>query len=225
LLRLLWRRGRLRLLAFRTLAGRDDRMQDCAFHARHEFHYTHLADITDKAVDDVIAEIAVSHLAAAETKTRLDLVAALQKLDGLILFGLVVVLIHGDRELDFLDDDNLLLLLGGAFGLFLLVEKAAVVLNAADRGNGVRRNLDEIEPALASDFERFERSKDSHLFAVFVDHADFAGANAIVDADKRLSRAFIECDGTSSKVVVRLAPESFRRSNGARERTLSIALV
>jgi hypothetical protein len=45
------------------------------------------------------------------------------------------------------------------------------------------------------------------LFAVFVDHADFAGANAIVNADKRLSRAFIECDGTSSKVVVRLDPE------------------
>jgi len=63
------------------------------------------------------------------------------------------------------------------------------------------------------------------LFAVFVNHADFAGANAIVDADKGLSRAFIECDGTSSKVVERLCPESFRRSNGARERTLSIALV
>jgi hypothetical protein len=68
------------------------------------------------------------------------------------------------------------------------------------------------------------------LFAVFVDHANFAGANAIVDADKRLCRAFIECDGTSSKVVVcsvvvRLDPDSLRRSNGARERTLSIALV
>lgn len=45
------------------------------------------------------------------------------------------------------------------------------------------------------------------MFTIFVDHADFAGANAIVDADKRLSRAFIECDGTSSKVVVRLNPE------------------
>jgi len=48
------------------------------------------------------------------------------------------------------------------------------------------------------------------LFAVFVDHADFAGANAIVDADKRLSRTFVECDGTSSKVVVLL----IRRDSG-----------
>jgi hypothetical protein len=200
-------------------------MQDCAFHAGHELDYTHFANIPDKAVDDVVAEVAMGHLAAAETKTRLDLVAALQELDGLILFGLVVLLVHGDGEFDFLNDDDLLLLLGSALRLFLLVEKAAVVLNAADRGNGVRRNLDQIEPALARDLESFKGGQDAHLFAVFVDHADFAGANAIVDADKRLSRAFIECDGTSSKVVVRLIPESFRRSNGARERTLSIALV
>jgi len=33
------------------------------------------------------------------------------------------------------------------------------------------------------------------LFAVFVDDADFAGANSIVDADKGLGRTFIECDG------------------------------
>jgi hypothetical protein len=200
-------------------------MQDRTFHAGHEFHDAHLTNIADKAVDDVVAEIAVGHLAAAETKTRLDLVAALQELDGLILFGLVVVLVHGDGELDFLDDDDLLLLLGGAFRLFLLVKEAAVVLNAADGRDCVRRNLDEIEPALARNLESFKGGQDAELFAVFVDHADFAGANAIVDADKRLSRAFIECDGTSSKVVVRLAPGSFRRSDGARERTLSIALV
>jgi hypothetical protein len=33
------------------------------------------------------------------------------------------------------------------------------------------------------------------LFAVFVNHADFARPDAIVDADKRLGRTFIECDG------------------------------
>jgi len=63
------------------------------------------------------------------------------------------------------------------------------------------------------------------LFAVFVNYADFAGANAIVDADKGLGRAFIECDGTSSKWAGRPDPEKLRNSCWARERTLSIALV
>ena len=63
------------------------------------------------------------------------------------------------------------------------------------------------------------------MFAVFVNYADFAGANAIVDADKGLGRAFIECDGTSSKWAGRPDPEKLRNSCWARERTLSIALV
>ena len=89
-------------------------MQDRAFHTRHEFDHRNFADVDDQAVDDVVTEIAVGHLASAETETRLDLVAALQELYGLVLLGLVVVLVDGDGELDFLDDDDLLLLAGSA---------------------------------------------------------------------------------------------------------------
>ena len=63
------------------------------------------------------------------------------------------------------------------------------------------------------------------MFAVFVDHADFAGANAIVDADKRLGRTFVECDGTSSDGLGRPDPNRSGILSKARERTLSIALV
>jgi hypothetical protein len=52
------------------------------------------------------------------------------------------VLIHGHGELDLLDRNHLLFLFGGPFALFFLVEEAAVVLDAADRGNRVSRNLD-----------------------------------------------------------------------------------
>ncbi len=67
-----------------------------------------------------------------------------EEFDGLILLGLVVVFVDGDGELDFLDDDDLLLFLGGAFALFLLVEETAVVLDAADRGNRVGRYLHQV---------------------------------------------------------------------------------
>ena len=67
-----------------------------------------------------------------------------EELDGLILLGLVVVLVDGDGELDFLDDDDFLLFLGSAFALFFLVEETAVVLDAADRGNRVWRYLHQV---------------------------------------------------------------------------------
>ena len=113
-------------------------MQDGTFHARHELDNRDFADVLDEAVDDVVAEIAVSHLASAEAEAGLDLVSALQKLDCLIFLGHVVVVIDGDGELHFLDDDDLLLFARGAFGLFLFVEEAAVVLDAADGWGGVR---------------------------------------------------------------------------------------
>ena len=97
-----------------TFAGRDDRVQNGAFHARHELDNASVAYVLNKAVDDVVSEIAMGHLAAAETETCLDLVAACKELDGLILLGLVVMLVDGDGEFDFLDDDDFLLLLGGA---------------------------------------------------------------------------------------------------------------
>jgi hypothetical protein len=212
-------------LAFSFFAGREDGVQDGAFHARHELDNGNLADVLDEAVDDVVAEVTVGHLASAEAEAGLDLVAALQEFDCLIFLGLVVVVVDGDGELYFLHDDDLLLFARGAFGLVFLVKEAAVVLNAADGWDGGGRDFNQVEPAFAGNLQRFKGREDAELFAVFVDYADFAGANAIVDADKRLGRAFIECDGTSSKWAGRPDPELVRSSCRARERTLSIALV
>ena len=78
-------------------------MQNGAFHARHELDDAGVADVLDEPVDDVVAQIAVGHLAAAEAQAGLDLVAVGEELDRLILLGLVVVLVDGDGELDLLD--------------------------------------------------------------------------------------------------------------------------
>ena len=96
-------------------------MQDGAFHAGHELDYRDIADVLDEAVDDVVAEVAMGHLASAEAEAGLDLVAALQEFNRLVLLGLVVMVVHGHGELDLLNDDDLLLFARGAFGLFLLV--------------------------------------------------------------------------------------------------------
>jgi hypothetical protein len=48
------------------------------------------------------------------------------------------VLVHRDRKLDFLDDDDFLLLAGSAVTLVFLVKIFAVILDTADRRNCVR---------------------------------------------------------------------------------------
>ena len=116
------RRGRLRLLLpFGFLAGREDGVKNSTFHARHELDHRDVANVLYEAIDDVVAKVAVRHLASAETEAGLDLVAALQEFNRLVLLGLVVMVVHGDGELDLLNDDDLLLFARGAFGLFLLV--------------------------------------------------------------------------------------------------------
>jgi hypothetical protein len=67
------------------------------------------------------------------------------------------VIVHGDRELALLDRDDLLLFLGRAVALFLLVEEATVVLNAADRGNRIGRDLDQVKAALPGNPQRLKR--------------------------------------------------------------------
>ena len=167
-------------------------MQRGAFHARHELHCAGVADVHDEAIDDLVAEVTMRHLSALEAQAGLYLVAIAEEAHGLILLGLVVVLVNGDRELDFLDDDDLLLLACGAVTLVFLVEVLAVVLDLADGGDGVRRDLDEIERPFASHLQGFKGSHDAKLFAVFIDHADFACTDTFVSADKGFSGAFVE---------------------------------
>lgn len=166
-------------------------MKRCALHAGHELDQASIAYIKDEAVNDLVTQVTVSHLATFEAQGRLDLVAFAKEADCLILLGLVVMLVDGDGELDLFDDDDLLLLAGGAVALVLLIEELAVVLDLADRRNGVRGDLYEVESALTGHLEGFKRSHDAELFAVLVDNANFACADTFVGADERLCGTFI----------------------------------
>ena len=189
----LFRLGGVRLFGqFYLLARRQNCVQRGAFHPGMEFHDGTLADILNQPVDDLVPKLAMGHLAAAEAQRRLDLVAVVQKADGLVLLGLVVVLVHCDGELDFLDDDDLLLFARRPLALVFFVEEFAVILNAANRWDGVGRNLHQIQTALAGDLEGFKRWKNAELFAIFVNYANFTRAYPIVDADKLFRRTFID---------------------------------
>jgi hypothetical protein len=187
------RPGRFGLLRRLDLfAGSQDGVQGGAFHARMKLHDASVANVLNQAIDDLISQFAVSHLATTETQGRLHLVAFMEKADGLIFLGLVVVLVHGDRELDFLDGDNLLLFARSPFALIFFVQILAVILNAADRRHGVRRDLYQVEAALAGNFESFKGWENAELFSIFVNDANFTRAYPIVDADKLFRRTLID---------------------------------
>ena len=104
-----------------------------------------------------------------------------------------------------------------ARSLFVLfVKEAAVVLNAADGRNRVGRDLDQVQATLAGDLQGLKGRQNAHLFAVFVDDADFARANPVVDADKGLCRTFVECDGAPPKVIPGPTPDESGIATGAR---------
>src|SRR5205823_912989 len=71
---------------------------------------------------------------------------------------------------------GLLLLLG------LLVLVLAVVHHLADRWEGARRDLDEIDAAFLGEAERFVGRQDPELLTLFPDHTDFGYSDSVVDA-------------------------------------------
>ena len=172
-------------------------MQCGAFHAWHELDNPRVAHVLNEPVDDGIAELAVRHLAPLEAQRRLDLIAFGQEANRLILLGLVIMLIDSHGKFNFLDHDHLLLLARRAIALVLLVEKFAVILNAADRRLSSGRDFDQIQATLAGYLQSFKGRQNTELFTVFVNDADFTRANSVVNADKRLGRTLI--DGSPPK--------------------------
>ena len=64
-------------------------------------------------------------------------------------------------------------------------------MDPADRRIGRWRDLHQVKSSFAGDFERLKRLHDAELSSIFVDYADFAGANALIGADKTLVDTFL----------------------------------
>jgi hypothetical protein len=86
----------------------------------------------------------------------------------------------------------MLVLLRLALLLFLLVKELTEVHDADNGWLGSGRNLYQVKALLASHLERFIGLHDADLVAFVVDHAHFAGANALIRADKPLVDAILQ---------------------------------
>lgn len=120
------------------------------------------------------------HFASPEEDRGLYLIAILQEAQHMVLLGLVIVLVHINAELYFLDGDDFLVLFGGALLFLFFVEEFAVILDFTDRRSRVGGDLNQIKASFAGDFERFIRWQDAKLVALIVYDADFSRANAVI---------------------------------------------
>ena len=168
-------------------------MQRVAFLPGAELDDALFLNVLDQSFKNLASQVRARHFPAAEEDGRLDLVSFVEEPEHVILFGLVIVVVHIDAELHFLDHDLLLMLLGLALFLFLLVQEFPVVHDPADRRLCSGRDLYQVQIFLARHLERFVRRQNSDLIPFVVNHADFAGAYAVVRADKPFIDTILQC--------------------------------
>src|SRR6186713_91580 len=164
------RLGPRRALAARALAQDDVHL--VAFLSRRRFGQCDFGQFPQQPLENAPPDLRVRHLATAEEDRRLDLVTFTQEALDVLLLELVVVLIDFRSELDLLDLDHFLMLLGLARSFLLLVLILPEVHDPAHRRHCGRRDLDEVEPFLTRDDERLRWRHDSELLTGFVDHPD-----------------------------------------------------
>src|SRR6185436_10957640 len=169
---------RLRLLRPGLL--RQDRVHLVAFLARRRLRDGDIGQLADQPLQDAPPNLRMRHLAPAEEDRRFHLVPVLEEALDVLLLELVVVLVHLRPELDFLDLDDLLVLLRRPRALLFLVLIAPEVHDAADRRDRRRGDLHEVEPLLPRDGQRLRRRHDPELRSVLVDDADFPDSDAFV---------------------------------------------
>src|SRR5271169_2233452 len=171
---------------FSRFLRRQDGVERIALHARPELDDPLVADVLDQPFEDLPSQVGVRHFPAAEEYGGLHLVAVFQEAQHVVLFELIIVLVHVDAELHFLDGDDLLMLLGRAFLFFLFVDVLAEIHDSAHRRLRRRRYLYQVKVLFPGQLERFEGLQDADLLAFVVDHAHFARTNTVICTDKSL---------------------------------------
>src|SRR5437868_14889162 len=183
---------RLLLFAFHFLWRRKNGVQRVAFHSGTELYDRPVSHFFEQPLQHLASQIGMRHFTAAEEDSGLYFVTLFEKAQHVVLLELVVVLVDIDAELHFLDGDDLLVLLRRALLLLLFIQELAVILNTADRRICRSRDLHQIKPTLAGNFEGFKGLHHTKLSTVFVYHTDFAGANTLIGANSTAAKTFVD---------------------------------
>ena len=98
-----------------------------------------------------------------------------------------IMLVGLGPELDFLQLDLDLFLLGFLQLLALLILEFAVIHDPADRRNGCRRNLDQVQLLAFRQRQVLREAEESQLFTFGTDYPDFFRPDGLIDVDRGFS--------------------------------------
>src|SRR5580658_3354612 len=178
--------GRLFFGSATIFFRRQNQVQRIAFLPRAKLHQAFLVHVFNQTLQNLAPQALPRHLASAEEDGRFHLVAFVEEAQHVILFRFVIVIVHVDTKLYFLDRNGLLLFLGFALALFILVQEFPIIHDAANRRLRGRGNFHQIQVSFAGHLERLEGRHHANLFPFVTDHANFARPDAFVHADKTL---------------------------------------
>lgn len=140
------------------------------------------AELIGKLIEQDPAKVWVSHFAAAEEDSQLDLIPGVEELRGLTTFRFEVMIIDLRPDTNFFQLDDMLMAARLTLFATLLVSKLAVVHEPAHGWHGVWSHLDQIEPAFARHLERIKRRNYADLLTVLIDQPDLADPDSLIDA-------------------------------------------
>ena len=104
-----------------------------------------------------------------------------QELGRLVQLGVEVVGVNVEREAGLFDFDHLLVLLGFLLLLLLFKTVLAVIQHLAHRRNGLRCDLDQIQPGVLSSAHGHLNGHNALLLAVCTDQTDLTVTDLTVD--------------------------------------------
>ena len=144
-------------------------------------HNGHIGAALRELQQQLLTDIGMSHLSAAETDGHLAAVAVSQELLCIALLDVEVIDVNAGRHTDFLDLHHTLVLAGLFLSLGLLEAVLAVIHDFADGGHGVGRDLDQVQVFLLSDTLSFHSGHDAQLFTGLRDQSNLLVPDFFID--------------------------------------------
>src|SRR5215213_6205030 len=194
------------------------------FHPWPCFNLTDVHEVVLQFLQYSRTQFTVRHLAAAKPDGGLDFVALLEPRARMLHAILVVVIVRSRSKLNFLDRDRYLLLLCLVRLLLRFVLVLSEIDYSANRGIGVRSDLDEVQPLFPGGAHGIAHVHHAQLFSFVTNHAHLRHANSLVDTDRRYAPVIRTLTATSKACSYSTPPKIELRIIGPKTNDLQLVV-
>ena len=163
------------------LERRDHHAHDTTVQNGVLIHVAHFTANVAESLHDLLTDGNVAHFTSLESHHHSHLITALQKLHGMARLGIEIVGIDPTGQLNFLQLNDLLLLLCFLFLFVSLKAIFSVVHNATYGGLCLRRHQNQIQTVVVRDLQCRIGAHNSDGISVFTDHANLFRFDLLID--------------------------------------------